>query len=313
MAFKDFLNKGLDMIQSGAKAVGDVAKEKRAAMQEFDLLKTRSDRIGPLNPYVIRNEDPQDGKEQTILGSCITLNVETAKVINKALPIDETVIDVRTCKEAQTEIFYALVATDKRLWILNKNEYMIMEYDAIKGCEIINKGIMTQSVKFDDKAFVIDGNETDVKRFFDVLKNPEYRHNVISHKIAYLVGVIPVKQVLNMHMKGVTIGTNGAIVLHNGTDNKVVTIDDIMTIQVLVNDTVAIARGRGESSSFMSSPMEARKMAVKVILSMGEYIIETMPQNALNTSYKREDGTYIANYEFAKKIVETLAALLKPM
>jgi len=81
MAFKDFLNKGLDMIQSGAKAVGDAAKEKRAAMQEFDLLKTRSDRIGPLNPYVIRNEDPQDGKEQTILGSCITLNVETAKVI----------------------------------------------------------------------------------------------------------------------------------------------------------------------------------------------------------------------------------------
>ena len=116
-----------------------------------------------------------------------------------------------------------------------------------------------------------------------------------------------------MHMKGVTIGTNGAIVLHNGTDNKVVTIDDIMTIQVLVNDTVAVARGRGESSSFMSSPMEARKMAVKVILSMGEYVIETMPQNALNTSYKREDGTYIANYEFAKKIVETLAALLKPM
>ena len=38
-------------------------------------------------------------------------------------------------------------------------------------------------------------------------------------------------------------------------------LHDIMTIQVLVNDTVAVARGRGESSSFMSSPMEARKMA----------------------------------------------------
>lgn len=48
MAFKDILNKGLDLIQSGAKAVGDAAKEKKDARQEFEILKTRSDRIGPL-------------------------------------------------------------------------------------------------------------------------------------------------------------------------------------------------------------------------------------------------------------------------
>lgn len=301
------------MIQSGAKAVSDAAREKKEAMQEFDLLKTRSDRVGPMSAYVIMNDDPQDGKEQMILSSCITLNVETAKTINKALPIDETVIDVKTCKEAQTEILYSLVATDKRVWILNKNEYMTMEYDAIKGCEIVNKGIMTQSVKFDDKAFVIDGNETDVKRFFEILKNPEYRRDIVSHRIAYLAGVTPVKQVLNMNMKGISLGANGEVVLHNGTDNRVVNINDIMTVQILVNDTVAVARGRGESSNFMSSPMEARKMAVKVIFGMGEYVIETMPQNALNTSYRREDGTYIANYDFAKKVVETLANMLKPM
>lgn len=311
MAFKDLLNKGLGMIQSGVKAVGDAAKEKKASMQEFDILKTRSDRLGPLSPYQEFNADPQDGKEQSILNSCLTINVEKAKVINRIIPIDETVIDVKSGKESQTEIEYSLVATDKRLWLVNKNEYMIMEYDSIKDCEVINKGIMTQGVKFDDKAFVLDGNETDVKRFFDILKNPEFRRDVISHKISYLMGVIPKRQVINMNMKGITVGDNGAVVLHNGTENKVVNVKDIVSVQLLVNDTAALIRGKTDSSNFMSSPMEARKMAVKVVLGMGDYIIETMPQNMMNTSYKREDGTYINNYNFSKKVVDTLGELIK--
>ncbi len=310
MAFKDLLNRGLDMIKDGAQAVTTAAKEKKEAMQEFDLLKTRSEHLGPLEPYVAHNEDPQDGKEQMILNACLTINVENAKLVNAALPIDETVIDVRTGKEAQTEKNYNFVATDKRLWIINKNEYMTMDYEAIKGCEIIDKGIMTQSVKFDDKAIVLDGNESDVKRFFEILKNPDLRRDTISHKIAYLAGVVPRKQVLNMNMRGITIGENGNIVLHNNTDKLVVNIKEIMNVQVLINDTVALAHGRQENSNFMSSPMEARKMAVKVILTNGEYIIDTMPQNAMNTSYKREEATYTNNYNFSKALVDTLGKLI---
>ncbi len=311
MAFKDLLNKGMDLIQSGAKAVGDAAKEKKNAMQEYDLLKTRSEHIGPLSPYVVRNEDPQDGKEQLILNCCVTLSVENAKLINKALPIDETVIDVRTAKEAQTEIEFVLVATDKRLWIINKNDYMTKEYETIGDCEIVNKGMMAQGTKFDGKAFSIDGNEADVKRFFDEIKNPEYRKNVTVHKVAYLAGVVPVKQVLNMNLRGITLGANGEAVLHGGADNRVVTIPEIVSVQLMVNDTAALVKGRTDSSNFMSSPMEARKMAVKVVLGMGEYTIETMPQNMMNTSYRREDATYIANYDFAKLVVETLGELIK--
>ena len=311
MAFKNLLNKGLEMINSGAKAVGDAAKEKKAAMQEFDLLKTRSDHVGPMSAYFVNNDDPQVGKEQMILNTCLTINVDNAKVINKLLPIDETVLDVKTCKEAKTEIEYALAATDKRLWIVNKNEYTTIEYDAIKGCEIINKGLMSQGTKFDDKAFTIDGNEADVKRFFDLLKNPEYRRDVTSRKVAYLMGIVPQKQILNMNLKGITLGENGAIVLHNNPENKLINLKDIVTVELRVNDSAALVKGRTDSSNFMSSPLEARKMSVKFILSMGEYTIETMPQNMMNTSYKREDNTYIVNYDFAKKIVDTVAELLK--
>lgn len=311
MAFKDLLNKGLDIINSGAKAVSDAAKEKKAAMQEFDLLKTRSDHIGPMNVYEVKNDDPQPGKEQLILNACLTINVEKSKVVNKCIPIDETIIDVKTCKEAKTEIEYALVITDKRLWIINKNEYMTMEFDQIKECSIINKGLMSQGVKFDDKAFTIDGNEADVTRFFETLKNSEYRNDAIKRKIAYLMGIVPQKQIININMKGITVGENGAIVLHNNPENKVVNVRDIQTVQLMVNDSAALVKGRTDSANFMSSPMEARKMAVKVILGMGEYTIETMPQNMMNTSYRREDTTYINNYNFAKSIIEALGELIR--
>lgn len=311
MAFKDLLNKGMDLINSGAKVVGDAAKEKKAAMQEFDLLKTRSDHIGPMSVYFVNNDDPQPGKEQMILNACLTINVDNAKVVNKLIPIDETILDVKTGKEAKTEIEYVLVATDKRLWIANKNEYVTMEYGAIRDCEIVNKGLMSQGCKFDNNAFTIDGNEADVKKFFDLLKNPDYRRDVTSRKVAYLCGIVPQKQVINMNLKGITLGANGAVVLHNNPENKVINIKDIVTVELRVNDSAALVKGRTDSSNFMSSPMEARKMSVKLILSMGEYTIETMPQNMMNTSYKREDNIYAVNYEFAKKVVDTLAELLK--
>lgn len=125
------------------------------------------------------------------------------------------------------------------------------------------------------------------------------------------MGIVPQKQIININMKGITVGENGAIVLHNNPENKVVNVRDIQTVQLMVNDSAALVKGRTDSANFMSSPMEARKMAVKVILGMGEYTIETMPQNMMNTSYRREDTTYINNYNFAKSIIEALGELIR--
>ncbi len=311
MAFKDLLQKGLESINKGVDAAATAAKEKKAAMQEFDLLKTRSDHIGPMSPYEEKNADPQLGKEQLILNACLTISVEQARLVNKLLPIDETVLNIKNGKEAKTEIEYIFVITDKRLWILNKNEYMTYEFETIKECSIVNKGLMSQSVKFDDKAFTLDGKEPDITDFFSLLKNPEYRKDVTAHKIAYLAGVTPRKQMLNMLIRGITFGDAGTIVLHNGQENRVVNIKDIETVQLLINDTIALAKGKSDSSNFMSAPLEARKMSIKFIFGMGDFVIETMPQNMMNTSYKREDQTYINNYEFAKSIVDTIGTLVR--
>lgn len=311
MAFKDILNKGMSMISKGAESAKQAVQEKKQASQEFDLLKTRSDHIGPMETYVVNNQDPQAGREQSILGSCFTINVENSKIINKLLPLEETVLDVKTGKEAKTEIQYAFALTDKHLWVLNQNEYKIYPFESIANCEIVNKGLMTQGVKFDNNAFYIDGSEGDVKKFIDTLMNKEYREDLIKRKTAYLCGMIPKAQLLNMANRGITFCDNKKVILHSGTENKVLDITDIQTVQLLVNDTVALSRGVTDSGNFVSSPMEARKMSLKFVLKMGEFTINILEQNMMNTTYKREDTTYTTNYDFGKKVVETTIDYMK--
>lgn len=313
MGFKDIFNKGIDAIKSGANAVKEAAKEKKTAIQEFDLLKTKSEHIGPMQKLVQNNNEPQIGKEQLILNMCPNINVEQAKLVNTIIPIEETIINVKASKEAKTLIEYIFVVTNVNLWILNQNEYITYEFNAIKNFEIISKGVMSQSVKFNDNAWVISGSEDEIKTLCEILLREDVRVMTVAAKTKYLCGIIPHKQILNMNMKGISIGDNKQIVLHNTPDNKLVSLNDIAYVQLLINDSVVLVKGKEgvDQGSMVSTPLEARKMSVKVIPSMGEYVIETMSSNMFNKSYKREESTYINNYEYSKKLVDTIASMVE--
>ncbi len=308
---KNVLNKGIDLISSGAAAAKDAALEKKKAMDEFSILKTRSNHIGPMSMYISNNKDPQIGKEQMILKTCLTINVEKSKIANKLIPVEESILDVKTSKEAKTELDYTFVLTDKRLWVLNQKEYTTYTFDAITKFAIVNKGFMTQGVNFNDMAFIIDGNESDVQRFIDNTTKEDVRNALITRSTAYLCGITPRIQRLNMHMKGITIGDNDSIVIHNGNENKLINIHEIIGIQVLINDLVCYMKNKSDNNTFVSSPNEARKMSVKFQFQMGEYMIDIMPQSSFNTSYKREENTYITNLEFGKSIVDTIANAIR--
>lgn len=311
MGLKDVFNKGLDLLTSGATAAKDAALEKKKAMDEFSLLKTRSDHIGPMSIYISNNREPQVGKEQMILKACLTINVEKSKIANKLIPVEETILDVKTSKEAKTELDYTFVLTDKRLWILNQKEYTTYTFDGVTKFEIVNKGVMTQGVNFNNMAFIIDGSENDVKKFIDNTTKTDIRNALITRSTAYLCGITPRKQLLNMNMKGITLGDDNSIVIHNGNENKLMNVKEIIGIQVLINDMVCYMKTNKDNQTYVSSPSEARKMSVKFQFQMGEYMIEIMPQSSFNTSYKREETTYITNLEFGKSIVDTLATIIK--
>lgn len=310
MAFKDILNKGMYMINKGATAVKNAAIEKQQAMKDFEILITRSDHIGPMMPYVHNNTEPQPGKEQIILNTCLTINVEKTKLVNSLIPVDESIVSVRTAKEAKTSMEYIFVITDKRIWILDQKEYMTYEFSQVKNCELVNKGIMTQGIKFDDKAFYVDGSESDVDKFIKIIINADERMAAMNRAQAYLCGIIPQKQYINMGLKGITVGINNEIVIHNNLDNKLIKPEDITYIQILINDLVVLSRGK-EDTSILANPMEARKISVKFVLKTEEYVIDILAQSLMNTTYRKEDSTYIENYNFAKKIVDQITELIK--
>ncbi len=313
MGFKDIFNKGLDAIKSGANAAKEAAKEKKESMKEFDMLKTKSEHIGPMQIYVKNNEDAQIGKENLILNMCANVNVEQAKLINEIIPVAETIINVKTAKESKTEKEYIFVTTNVKLWILNRNEYITYAFSDIRNFEIVSKGLLSQSVKFNDNAWVIAGNEEEIKSLGEILLREDARAITVDAKTKYLCGVVPKKQLLNGNMKGVSIGDNKQIVLHNNPDNKVISLNDIAYVQLLMNDSVVLVKGKPgvDQGNMVSTPLEARKMSVKVVLGMGEYVIETMVSGLMNKSYKREDSTYINNYEYSKKVVDTLVELVE--
>lgn len=311
MTFKVLLNKGIDTVVKGAETLKKSAIDKRSAMQEFDLLKTKSNHIGPMFDYVVNNSDPQQGKETMILNACLSINVDNSRIINKLIPIDETIIDVKTGKEDSTEIEYIFVMTDKRLWILNKKEYTTLLFDNIKNFEIINKGLMSQGVKFNDMAFILDGSLDDVTTFINNVIDSNIRFNIITKTVSYLCGVTPVEQFLNAQIHGITISKDNKIVLHNGIENKLIEKDDINTVQLLINDSVSLSRGRTDNNNVISSPMEARKMSIKFLLRMGDFTIDILEQNMMNSTYQREDATYIANYDFAKKIIDRVTTMIR--
>jgi len=322
MAFKDILSsglnmiskgteKGLDMISKGTENVKNAAIEKKNAMNEFSILKTRSTHIGPMKPYIINNPDPGLGKETQILNIGITISLENVRLLNNLLPIDETILDIKNTKEAVSEIEYVFAITDKRLWVYNKKEYMIYEFGTVENFEIINKGVLSQGVKFNNNAFVIDGTEADVTKFINTMMDHNFRDTVIKTRTDYLCGVTPIKQYTNAIETGITISTDGHIVLHNGDQNYLIKPSEITMVQLLINDSVVLTKGLKENNSIVSNPMEARKMSIKVTLNnMSEYTIETMKQNTMSTAYKREDSTYIDNYNFTKNVVDILAEMI---
>lgn len=313
MGLKDMLSAGIDAIKNGANSVKDAAIEKKQAMEAFDLLKSESEHIGPMMAYEVHNQDPQEGIEELILIECASVNEGNAKLVNQLIPLGEYIINVRVSQEAKTLMDYIFVVTNLKLWIMSPKEYMTVPFENVKTCEIVNKSVMSQGVNFNGNAFVINGSEGEVNTFIDSIMKKDVRDRLVLEKTRYLCGVVPRKQILNKRMKGVTITDGVNVVLHNTPDNRLISLDDVEYMQLLMNDSVVLVKGKPgvDAGSMVSSPMEARKMSVKVVMKTGEYVIETLPQSTMNKAYKREDQVYIKNYEFARKIIDELTKLVE--
>ena len=310
MGLMDLVNKGVDYINKGVNKVSEVAKDKKDAINDFNLLVTSSKHLEGLLPYEIKNNEPSLGREQMILSSCLTISVEKAKVINNLIPIDETIVNTKMVVESKTLMNYMFVITNKRLWVLNEKEYKTYEFGTVKNFEIINKSLLSQGVKFDDNAFSFEGSEKDIQIFIDTLMNEGVRNQRISEATQYLLGVTPKMQLINMNIAGITLGVNNELVLHNGrASSKLINLSDLEYMQLLIDNAVILTRGKTTQSQ-VSSVVPARKMSVKFVFKGESFVIDIMPENIINSLVKVEDSTYQASLEFGRKIITTLESMI---
>ena len=313
MKIRDILDKSVDLLNKGAESVGKVAEnvgkkieDKKTSIDKFNYLASISNHLSGMAPYTEKNNYPSKSREQSILELGLTINVENAKLINRLLPIDETPINIKTAMETKTQIDYIFVITNKRLWILNKNEYKKYEFNEITKCEFVNRSLMTQGINFNNAAFSFDGNEQTITRFIELLLNGEKRLEEISLKTKYLCGITPKVQYTTIHYTGITIGTNNEIIIHESKDNSyIVNLQDIKYTQLLIDNTVVLTKGT-TNTSIVGTLKPAKKISIKFQLDNGDYVVDIMKENIMNTIVKVEDSTYQEAYNLAKTIMTTL-------
>lgn len=318
MKIRELLDKGIDTLNAATNMVGRQAEnlgkkieDKKQSIDKYNYLVSISNHLDNMQEYKENNEYPSVGREQLLLSLCLTLNVEKAGLINKIIPVYETPINVITFVESKTQMDYILVVTDKRVWILNKNEYKTYKFEDITKFEIVNKSLLSQGVNFNNNALSFEGSEQVVSELSNILTNEEYRKSVIEESIKYLCGVTPKISLTSLYYTGITIGVNNEIVLHISKDEShLINKDDIKYIQILLDNKVILQKDRGNNNQ-VSALSPARKMTVKVKANTKEYSIDVLRENVMGTAYKIEDSAFQNAYDLAKKIVDTIDKIVR--
>lgn len=313
MRLRDILDKGVDLLNKGAESVSNVAEsvtktieDKKNAVDKFNYLTSISNHLEGTAPYIEKNSHPSASREQSILELGLTINVENSKLINKLIPVDETILNIKSTMEAKTKIEYMFVITDKRLWILNRNEYKKYNFEEITKCELVNKSVLTQNINFNNMAFIFDGSEQSINTFIELLTNIEFRTDRVKESTKYLCGITPKLQLTTENYTGITIGINNEVVIHENKDiSYLLNINDLEYMQLLLDNSVIMTKGISNQTQ-TSSIVPARKMSIKFILKDKSYTIDIMKENLMGTIVKVEDSSFQNAYELSKNIMTTI-------
>ena len=307
MDIKSIFNKSVDAINKGAESIGQAIEDKKNSIDKYNYILSISNHLDGMIPYAIHNNNPSIGREEKILGLCLTITLEKANTINSLIPVDETIINIKEAVEDKTQIDYIFVITDKRLWILNKNEYKKYNFNEINKCEIVNKSLLSQGVNFNNNAFSFEGNEQFVSEFVKLLNDSFYREEIIKKETKRLCGIIPKLEITNKYGYGISIGINNEIVIHvNKENSSLININELEYMQLLLDNKVIMIRGKKDVTSQGSNLMPSKKMSIKFKLINNTYVVDIMPENTIASTVKVEDNQFQEAYQLAKDIFDTV-------
>jgi len=296
--------------------VGDMIDSKKEENRLYNELLSKSLKFEGLQDIVIHNTIVNEGRIEEILGICPNLNESQAKIIDSLIPINETYLKILYITQRIDNSNYIIVFTDKYVWIINKNKYLVMRYEDILVFDIISKSLMTQVVNFNNVIIGIDTTQNNLNEVYQLVKNLEYRNNYISEKIKYLCGIIPVYQRLNNINSGISIDNNKNVIFHDKKINNYgYRYQDIKNYEILEDQIVVLKKRTMESSHSLTSVKQTcTSITMRVTLVNDQvFSITLLEPTAFNGQYNHNDSIYINSFKFAKEIVDMLDSLEEKM
>lgn len=292
--------------------VGSMIDTKREENRLYNELLGKSLKFEGFMDNIIRNDIVNEGRIEEILEICPNLNWEYAKIIDSLIPLSETYLKIIYITQRIDNSNYIIVFTDKYVWVLDKHKYLVKRYEDIVIFDIISKALMTQIVNFNNIIIGIDTNQNNLNELYQLVKNLEYRNNLILDKTKYLCGIIPVYQRVNKINSGISIDNNKNVIFHDKKINNYgYRYQDIKNYEVLEDNIVVLKKKTLESSHSLTSVKQmCTNMSMRVTLINDEvFSIVLLEPTTFNSGYNHNDSVYINNFKFAKEIVDKLDSL----
>ena len=112
-------------------------------------------------------------KKEIIEEESPDINKEKASLISKLIPIEETIIEALYSKEILTNKEYYIIATNKYLWIINKENYGVFYYTNL-SCTIIKNNLMSKIILLNNVLLEITGTNQKINELVSLINNKDY-------------------------------------------------------------------------------------------------------------------------------------------
>ena len=289
--------------------VNNFIDNKKKQYQEYNDLINNSLVFELNNTFNNSNNNLNEGNIKQYSDICVYIKNNEAKTINDNLELGEIVIDIIYAIEKKDQQNYFIALTNLRILVINDNKYKTYNYSDITKFYVINKGIMSQLINFNDIILEVDINQTELNIFYNLIFNQEYRKSIINEKTKYLCGIIPIYQRINKIYSGISIDSNNNIVFHDRyLNNYKVNYNELLNYELMEDNTPVLKRKtREQSQAIGNTKKECYKMSIRITLNNNQvFEITILEPSNFNNSYNHMDKTYIECYNFGKEIIDKL-------
>lgn len=292
--------------------VNNIINTKKEENRLYNELLNKSLKFDSLQNIVTYNNILNEGKWEEILELCPNLNIDKAKLINSLIPINETYLKIIYTTQKIDNHNYIIILTNKYIWILDKEKYLVINYQDVTIFDIISKSLMSQIVNFNHIILEIDTTQNNLNEIYNLIKDENYKNIIIKEKTKYLCGITPTYQKLNKINSGISIDNNQTIIFHNKKiNNYACKYQNIKNYEVLEDNIVVLKKKTDEYSHNLTSVKQTCiNIIMRITLNDGtQFNITILEPTTFNSNYNHQDTIYIKNINFAKEIVNKLDSL----